>query len=422
MQEWKNRVFLNFIIVLTSFLLGLWISHIFYTQKLAHKDIETRFLGTSYNLDMQEFWDVYQLIWDEFFSQDGVKKQDLVYGAIEWMVAALWDEHSEFFSPSATEKFHTSLSWDFEGIGAVVEKVPLWVKIERIFKGSPAKKYGLFSGDILISANGESLVGLDIFDAVEKIKGPAGSEVILEILRVWESDIIERTVVRDKIHIPSVEIEEIWEDVLYISLNMFGDSSVEEFWEAISLAISSQKQGLIIDLRDNGWWYLDSAVSILSYFIDTGEVLVETRYRKSFLGKTYTSQKNDQKYTGKIVVLINRNSASASEIVAWALREYHKAILVGEKSFGKGSVQEAYNLVSQSLLKLTVAQWFTPQGKNIEDEGIQPDIEVFFEWEDFENDYDRQLEEAKKVLRMFQVENTLWLTLEKYHEENSKEE
>lgn len=404
-------------IILSLFWANLYISSLWKTSDISP------FLQKD-KLDLGEFWEVYDIIEEDFFSDAAIKKDELIQGAIKWMVEALDDKHSEFMSPEVNKKFQEALSWDFEWIGAVVEKVPLGVKVERILKWSPAKKYDVRSGDIIVSANGVELEELDIYDAVEKIKWPAWTQVLLKIIRPGEEKILEIAVVRDKIHIPSVE--EIYfeeEKIAYISLNMYWETTAWEFHEALENVKKSQSEGLIIDVRDNGGGYLQSAVEILSEFIPEGEVLVKTRYKNSFLNQNYFSINGGEIFDKKIVVLINSNSASASEITAWALREYDKAILVWEKTYGKWSVQEPFSMDDGSLLKLTVAKWFTPKWVNIDDEWIEPDIEIEFQDEDYENSYDRQLEEAKKILRSFIEKGSIALSIEDYiNAESSTEE
>jgi carboxyl-terminal processing protease len=199
----------------------------------------------------------------------------------------------------------------------VVEKIPLGVKVERILKGSPAKKYDMRAGDIIIKANDIELQDLDIYDAVDVIKGPAGTQVVLSILRTGEDAVLDITVVRQKVHIPSVE-QEYFEDenLAYIAINMFGEDTAFEFAKAMDEVRAGSTQGLIIDVRDNGGGYLQSAVQILSEFIPEKEVLVKTRYTDSYLNQNYFSVNTGEIYDKKIVVLINENSASASEITA----------------------------------------------------------------------------------------------------------
>jgi carboxyl-terminal processing protease len=198
---------------------------------------------------------------------------------------------------------------------------------------------------------------------------------------------------------------------------MFWEQTAIEFTKALDEVTNSWVDGLIIDVRDNGGGYLQSAVQILSEFMPEKNVLVKTRYKDSFFDQSYFSVNDGEVYDKKIVILINENSASASEITAWALREYDKAILIGQKTYGKWSVQQPFDMPDGSLLKLTVAKWFTPEGINIDDEWIMPDIEVEYIDEDYENLYDRQLEEAKKLLKMFIEKETIGLAIEEYQKQ-----
>ena len=374
---------------------------------------------------MKQFWDVYWIIQDDYFSDSKLDTHKIVEWAIKWMVESLWDKHSEFMNPEMSLKFNESLTWDFEGIWAVVEKVPLWVKIERVIKWSPALLHDVRADDIIIEANGVSLEDLDLYDAVDQIKWPAGTSVLLKILRQWEKALLEITVIRDKIHIPSVEekyFEE--ENIAYIALNMYGESTGSEFREALTNVSISNTDGLIIDLRNNGGWYIETAVEILSEFIPSWKSLVKTRYKDSYFDKSYSSVNSWKVYDKKIVILINRNSASAAEITAGTLREYNLALLVGEKTYGKWSVQQPFKMEDGSLLKLTVAKWFTPGWKNIDIAWVSPDIEILLTDEDYKNKYDRQLEEAKKILKIYNEKKTIGLTVESYKSlnENSTSE
>jgi carboxyl-terminal processing protease len=315
------------------------------------------------------------------------------------LVKWLWDKHSEYFNPKWNQMFISSLSWDFEGIWAVVSTVPLWVKVESSIKGSPAKLNDVRIWDIIISANGTSLKGLTVSEAVDYIKWPSWTSVTLEIVRDWESWILMKELIRDAIKIPSVDYEK-FEDYWYISINMFWDNTSNEFKEVLNNLTNTK--WIVIDLRDNWWWYLLSATEILSNLVQRWEKLVITKYKgNSRPDEYYKSINNWSIYNWKIVVLINEISASASEIVAWALKDLGLAILVGKKSYWKGSVQQPFQLTDWSMVKLTTAKWFTPLWTNIDEEWITPDIEINFINEDYENLYDRQKEEAKKILKKF---------------------
>lgn len=413
-----NRFSLFFIIFLTSFLLG--VSFSFFIAKKLNPDLLktvknadiSDIISNNKDLDMSKFWKVYWIIKSENYDQD-ISKDQLVDSAIEWLVEWLDDKHSEYFSPVDSKRFNESLSGDFEWIWAFVDKNALWIKLERIIKGSPAKKYGLRSGDIVMKANNVDLWELDLIEWVSHIKGPAGTKVTLEILRVWEKDILKIDVIRERIQIPSVNSELFDDNIWYISINQFGDNTYDEFHK--SLKELKDTQWLIIDLRDNWGGYLQSAVLILSELIENDETLVVVKHKEFYKNIAYPSINDGDIYDKNIVVLINENSASASEITAWALRDYDKAILVWKKSYGKWSVQKPFEFADNSMLKITIAKWFTPKDKNIDHEWIHPDIEVLFEKQDYEDGYDRQLEEAKKVLQRFIELWSLQLTVDEFN-------
>lgn len=370
------------------------------------------------DLDLKDFWKVYNVIKKEYYSQDSIEKDKLVEGAIAGMVQALGDKHSEFMNAETTKKFNEVLDGDFEGIGAVVKKNPLGVKIDRLIKWSPAKKHGVRNNDIVIKANGKELQELDLYDAVDQIKWPAGTTVSLTILRPGEKDFREIQVVRDKITIPTVEEEYFKEENIgYIALNMYGTHSAEEFKKSLKNIKNQNVDGLIIDLRDNGGGYLEAAVEILSEFIEKDKVLVKTKYKDSFFDTGYYSTPSEDIFDKKIVVLVNENSASASEITAGAFKDYSRAIIVGKKTYGKGSVQQPFKMDDGSMLKLTVAEWYTPNGTNINEEGITPNVEIKISEDDYNNSYDRQLEAAKKILTSYIQKDMIGLSIENFESE-----
>lgn len=420
----KNIFWQFFIVFLTSFI--LWIIFSYYIGK----NIDWEMLKTAEKwdilsilndkeLDLTKFWEVYNLIKQNNYDADTIDKNKLVDWAIKWLVTWLGDKHSEYFNIEDTKKFNEFLSGDFEGIWAVVETNEIWVIVDRLIKWSPAKNAWLESWDIITKANDIKLEWLNLYDAVDKIKWPAWTHVKLEVIRKWETNILNFDVTREKIKIPSVDSKTFdnW-DLAYISINMFWDDTSREFES--TLKENMKAKWLIIDLRDNWWGYLQSAVTILSNLVENDKVLVVTKYKDMFSNISYPSINDWNIFNWKIVVLINENSASASEITAWALKDYKKAIIVWKKSYGKWSVQKPFDLVDWSMLKLTIAKWFTPNDVNIDKEWITPDIEVWFEKQDFENKYDRQLEVAKDVLRSFIKNNAYQLSIDEYNEKNPK--
>lgn len=432
----SNRFLLFFLIFLTSFSLGFYLSEnkeIFVNDPIENpkKNIVDTFLQDKIlkkDLDLELFWQVYNIVSQNYYSSDEINKTDLQYGVIDGFVKSLWDKFSEFMTPEVTKEFENTLNGDFEGIGAVINKHELWIVVDRVLKGSPALQNGILKGDIVVEANGVDLKELSSTEAVNHIKWPAGTKVTLKIIRSWESDFLIKEIQRDKIKIPSVDTLDMKdEEIGYITLNMFWENTSREFLEMLQSFNNDTVKGIIIDLRDNGGGYLNSAVEILSYFIENGKPLVTTKYKDSILNNSYYSENSGTIFDKKIVVLINENSASASEITAWALKDYNKAILVGEKSYGKGSVQQPFNLSDGSMVKLTIAKWYTPKDYSIDHNGIEPDIKVSFRKEDYtpepgkEEDfvpYDRQLETAKEVLKKFIKLGNIGLVVEEYKKEN----
>lgn len=436
-QKNINKFFQVFIIFLTSFLLGFYMNEFLVSspnneEKVEKSDniVQTLLKDTltNKNLNLDLFWQVYNIINQNYYSSDELKPKELEYGLITGYVNALGDKFSEFMTPEITKQFNDTLAWDFEWIGAVIDEHELWVSVDRVLKGSPALKNGILKGDIIIEANGIVLKWLSTNEAVAHIKGPAGTKVMLKILRAWENGVLEKEITREKITIPSVDTKDTGDqEIGYISLNMFGENTAKEFNEILSTFNNDKVKWIIIDLRDNGGWYLEVAREILSNFVEKWKLLVTTKYKDSNLNNYYYSENFGQIFDKKIVILINGNSASASEITAWALKDYNKAILVWEKSYGKGSVQQPFDLPDGSMLKLTIAKWYTPKDYSIDHNGIQPDLKVEFKKEDYtptpgkEKEfvpYDRQYEEAKVILKKFIKYQNINLVVDEYTKEH----
>ena len=413
----KNKsIFLPIIITfLTSFF--LWVIFSLQVDNLLNPNLlksnNIWYKTDNWDLDLTKFWVTYNIIKNEYFDENVIDNEKLLESSIKWLVEWLWDKHSTYFNSEENKQFNDSLTWDFEWIWAIVKFHSLWVKIDRIIKWSPAKKYNLRSWDIIIKADWINLEWLNLIEAVNLIKWEAWTEVKLEVLRDWENDILIKKVIREKIRIPSVDYDDLEWNIWYISINIFWDETSKEFKN--SLEVLKDKDWIIIDLRDNWGWYLLSAVEILSDLIENNKDVIVTKYKNTITNDIYKSSNNWDIYNWKIVILINENTASASEITAWTLREYDKAILVWKKSYWKWSVQKPFELNDWSMIKLTVAKWFTPKWINIDEEGITPDIEIWFEVEDYENAYDRQKEEAIKILNLFIEKDALGLTVDTYN-------
>jgi carboxyl-terminal processing protease len=288
-------------------------------------------------------------------------------------------------------------------------------------KGSPAEKAWIITWDILVKSWDIELAWLEINEARNHIKWKSWSKAIFTIYRQGEEDFITKEVIRGLVTVPSVFSEKI-DSLWYIWINKFADHTSEEFEKQLTKLEKEKIDWLIIDLRLNWWWYLFSAVQIASNFIKWDETIVTTKYKKFWQNEVYTSINGWIIFDKPVVILIDRNSASASEILALAMKDYKKAILVWEKSYGKWSVQAPIPLDNWDMLKLTIAKWFSPKDKNIDWEGIEPDIEIKFKKEDYKNLYDRQFEQAKEILNKYIENKNLEKTINHFNNLNNNQE
>lgn len=340
---------------------------------------------------------------ESYLKSEEIDLKKLNYGAVEGMTASIGDPYTAFFPPTENQRSKESLKGEFGGVGIQLGYVEKTLAIMSPLKDSPAAKADLRAGDFILRIVDEKnnvdkdTSGISLEEAVNLIRGEKGTEVKLTIFREGEKETREVKLIRDIINVPSTELE--WLDngkVAMIRVNKFGEKTLPE-WDAFVKEIVSKKaQGVILDLRNNPGGYLQRAVDLGSEFIPNG-VIVKQR------SKTNTevlSADSGGKLVGMpLVILINRGSASASEILAGALRERVGAKLVGEKSFGKGTVQEAQEIGDGSSLHVTVAEWLLPSGKNIHKEGLVPDVEVKFVYDEKNPKADNQLDEALKALR-----------------------
>lgn len=373
---------------------------------LGHQDARFGGIGFSPRLigkdnsqavDFSTFWRAWDLIEKKY---DGkVDYQAMVYGAIRGMVQAVGDPYTAFLSPDEAKQLEDDLSGTLSGIGAEIGTKNGRITVISPISDSPAKKAGLLAGDIITKIDDTTTEGMDVGTAVSKIRGQAGTKVKLTILRGTKEIVLEIT--RATINVKSVEGEVKKGNIGYINIKRFDEKTTLELRSILDNYISKNITKIVLDLRDNPGGYLDESVTVSSEFIKSGIIVTERRDINS-RGKieykaTGSGKMTDTKY--KIVVLINKGSASASEIVAGALKDQKRATLVGEKSFGKGSVQEIANLASGAKLRVTVAHWYTPEGKNIGKEGIEPDIKVELTEQDFNNSVDPQLNKALELLK-----------------------
>jgi carboxyl-terminal processing protease len=306
-----------------------------------------------------------------------VDQEKLVYGAIRGLADSL-DPHTVFMDPEEYAIFESDAEGRFAGIGVEVSTRDGWLTILSVFDGGPADKAGLQPGDRFLTIEGEEARDLRLYDAVRRIRGEPGTTVDVTIRREGRPEALERTLTRAFIEIDAVELHVLEDGVVYVRIKAFQDGAARAFRDALDEAVMKLRKrggvrGLLIDLRDNGGGLLDEAVWVSDELLATG-VIVSTRGRDGKMITQYSARRAGTRPKWPVVVLINENTASASEIVAGALQDQGRATVVGVRSFVKGSVQTIFDLPGGSALKLTISRYFTPAGRSIQAEGILPDL------------------------------------------------
>lgn len=327
---------------------------------------------------LAEFWKVWTLLEEKYSlasSTEQISAQERIQGAISGLVDSYGDPYTVFLPPVDASQFEEDISGNFSGVGMEVGLREGLVTIIAPLEDTPADKAGLFAGDVITKIDDTSTEKMSIDEAVRLIRGEKGTDVTFTIFREGQVDFMTITVTRDNIDIPTVKTEEVG-DTFIISLYSFNALSEAKVREALQTYAKSNKDKLILDVRGNPGGYLQSAVSIASYFLPSGKVVVREQSGGSEEEKIFrTNNRQLQEFTKEnLVVLVDNGSASASEILAGALKDHGVATIIGSPTFGKGSVQELIELQNGSSLKVTVARWFTPNGVSISDGGLAPDI------------------------------------------------
>lgn len=339
-----------------------------------------------------EVWDIV----DQEFDGELPTNEEVTYGAIRGSLELLDDPFTQFLPPEIAERSREQLEGRFEGIGAFVSmNEEGFLLIARPFEGQPADLAGIKSGDLVTRVDGKSVLGMTLEEIINSVKGPEGTEVILTIQREGVAESFDVVVVRARIEIPIVELSILENNVGYIRLSSFSSDVAQQLTEALQSVLGQQPVGLILDLRDNPGGFLDESVAVADLFLPEGVILYQRNNKGE--SETFMSKTGDQAETIELVVLINGGSASASEIVAGAIQDTGRGTLIGETSFGKGSVQQTHRLSDGSDLRVTVARWYTPENKSIDHEGITPDIEVMTP-EEFGGEDDTQLQRAVQYI------------------------
>lgn len=358
--------------------------------------------GMNEALDLTPFWDALDILDEKFVATTASSSipvsQDKVWGAIEGLTASYGDPYTTFFPPEKSKQFEDEVRGDFGGIGVEIGIRENILTVIAPLKGTPGEHAGLKPGDLILKVDGTFTTGMTVEDAITLIRGPKGTTVTLTLRQ--NGTIKDVAIVRDTIVIPTVDTKLRDDGVFVISLYNFSANSPSLFRDALREFVLSDTDKLVLDLRNNPGGYLEAATDIASWFLPVGKTVVIEDSGGKNPQKVHKSVGYDIFNDNlKMTVLINEGSASAAEILAGALGEHGVATIVGEKSFGKGSVQELVDVTPETTLKVTVARWLTPKGRSISENGIVPDKEVKMTKEDVEKKNDVQMEKAAEVVK-----------------------
>lgn len=415
LQEKKYAIFKKIaiaalIIILTavSFGAGMYITRRSETAKQI-ADKETIFLGKvlgkygeapqgklSRDVDFNLFWEVWDMLEERYVDREKLNEKEMFYGAIGGMVSSLEDPYTVFMNPAVAQEFEQDLAGTFEGIGAEIGIRNDILTIIAPLADMPAEKAGLRAGDKVYAIDGESTAGITVDEAVNKIRGPHGTEVNLTISRDGMEEAKDISITRGVIVVKSVKAELRDDKIFVVQITNFNDDTLDLFDKAIQEIIAKNPKAVILDLRNNPGGYLDTAIEVASEWVEDG-VVVSEKFSEEKKDE-YLARGRARLKDYNTAVLINQGSASASEIVAGALQDTKKAKIIGKQTFGKGSVQILENLPDGSSVKITVAKWLTPNGNCINETGITPDVEVDLTEEDYNADKDPQMEKAIEIL------------------------
>jgi carboxyl-terminal processing protease len=367
-----------------------------YLGKILNKYSQPKLGILAQDVNFDLFWEVWDTLEKQYVEKDKLNEKELFYGALRGMVEAVKDPYTVFMDPKESQDFAESLSGTFEGIGAEIGIRKEILTIVAPLPETPAEKAGLRAGDKIYAINGESTAGFTVEEAVRKIRGSKGTTVTLTISRDGVGEAKDFVITRGTIIVKSVKTAKK-DDIFVITINSFNNDTASLFNDAVEEALKINPKAIILDLRNNPGGYLETAIDVASEWVEEGIIVTE---------KFDENNKNEFQARGrarlkdiKTIVLVNEGSASASEIVAGALKDYGKGKILGKKTFGKGSVQTVEDFKDGSSVKITVAKWLTPKGNNINELGIAPDEEVDMTTKDYEEGKDPQMDKALESLK-----------------------
>ena len=394
--EFKKIIIAFLIIVAVLFSFGFG----YYFGEIEGK----RMISPSDELNFSLFWEVYNTLKEKYAHPEDFNNEEIIYGAISGMVESLGDPYTVFFNPEEAKIFEEAVKGVFEGVGMEIGIREKGLTVIAPLEGTPAQKAGLRPGDKIIKIDDVSTINIAIDEAVKLIRGQKGTEVSLTVYREDWGETKEIKIVRGIIKIPSLAWElisssdERQNDIAHIKLYQFSEKAAYDFKTASREILDSSAERIILDLRNNPGGYLTVAQDITGWFLEKGQIVTIEDFGEEKEQKLYKAKGPEKFLSYPIVVLINEGSASGSEILAGALRDNRQIKLIGEKTFGKGTVQ-SLEYLSKGSLKITIANWLTPKGEVLTDKGLEPDIKVEMTLEDYEQGKDPQLEKAVEILK-----------------------
>ena len=400
----ENKKYTYLAIVVVALLISFGAGFIFGSIERLPRPIQgiiNKEFGKPKEFDFSLFWETLDKLNEKYVDNSKLKEEKLLYSAISGMVKGAGDPYTVFFPPVESKSFKQDVGGSFGGIGAEIGKRNGFLVIIAPLEDTPAQKAGLLAGDKILKINNEPTDDLTVEEAVSKIRGEVGTKVTLAILRGNDGTktkdiVIERAIIK----IPITKLEALKDNTIaHLSFYSFTSTAPFEFQQAASkiLATSGYK-GVILDLRNNSGGFLEVSVEIAGWFLNTGDLVAIEDFGKAGAKTEFRASGVAALKNYPMVVLVNQGTASAAEILAGALRDNRGIKLIGEKTFGKGSVQELVNFKDGSSLKVTVAKWLTPKGISISEHGLEPDYKVAFTEKDLEQKKDPQLDRAVEIL------------------------
>ncbi|MGD0977184.1 MAG: S41 family peptidase [Minisyncoccia bacterium] len=355
-------------------------------------------IGKPQGVDFSMFWDTWNLIHQKYVDSGNLNTQTMIYGAIDGMVKSVGDPYTVFFQPAESKAFAEDINGSFSGIGIEIGIRNDLLTVIAPINGTPADKAGIMSGDVISKVGDKTTDGMTTDDAVNLIRGAKGTPVKLTIVRGEQKTVKEFTIIRDTIKTPTVSWKLINGNIAYVQLYVFDSNVDADFQKAADEIVKSKADRIILDVRNNPGGLLDSSVDIASYFMDPNLIVVREKFVDGH-EEDYRSQANGLLKKYPLIIITNQGSASASEILTGAIKDNRHAIIVGEKTFGKGVVQEVDPLAGGASVKITIAKWYTPSGVSINTDGITPDVPVTRTEDDINANKDPQLDKAEELIQ-----------------------